>query len=90
MRTPQEVQVIDAPQGVVDAIFSYYEKRGFEPSPAEREVLLNFFEEISGARMTPAYIRVGGVMRVRVGMPGIFRAIETMARVREAMKLSYR
>jgi uncharacterized protein (TIGR00730 family) len=35
------LQVIDAPQGVVDAIFAYYEKRGFEPSPAEREVLLN-------------------------------------------------
>ena len=26
---------------VVDAIFSYYEKRGFEPSPQEREVMLN-------------------------------------------------
>ena len=35
------LQVIDEPQGVVDAIFTYYEKRGFEPSPAEREVLLN-------------------------------------------------
>jgi uncharacterized protein (TIGR00730 family) len=35
------VQVIDEPEKVVDAIFSYYEKRGFEPSPAEREVLLN-------------------------------------------------
>jgi hypothetical protein len=35
------LQVIDEPQAVVDAIFSYYEKRGFEPSPAEREVLLN-------------------------------------------------
>jgi len=35
------LQVIDAPQGVVDAIFAYYEKRGFEPSPQEREVLLN-------------------------------------------------
>jgi len=35
------LQVIDEPQGVVDAIFAYYEKRGFEPSPAEREVLLN-------------------------------------------------
>jgi predicted Rossmann-fold nucleotide-binding protein len=35
------VQVIDAPQAVVDAIFAYYEKRGFEPSPQEREVLLN-------------------------------------------------
>jgi len=27
----------------------------------EREILLNFFEEVSGARLTPAYIRVGGV-----------------------------
>ena len=35
------VQVIDEPQGVVDAIFDYYEKRGFEPSHAEKEILLN-------------------------------------------------
>jgi hypothetical protein len=35
------LQVIDEPQGVVDAIFAYYEKRGFEPSPAEREIMLN-------------------------------------------------
>ena len=35
------LQVIDDPQGVVDAIFEHYEKRGFEPSAAEREVLLN-------------------------------------------------
>jgi uncharacterized protein (TIGR00730 family) len=35
------LQVIDEPQGVVDAIFAFYEKRGFEPSPQEREVLLN-------------------------------------------------
>ena len=35
------LQLIDEPQAVVDAIFAYYEKRGFEPSPAEREVLLN-------------------------------------------------
>ena len=35
------LQVIDEPQRVVDAIFSFYEKRGFQPSPAEREVLLN-------------------------------------------------
>jgi len=35
------LQVIDEPQAVVDAIFAYYEKRGFEPSPQEREVLLN-------------------------------------------------
>jgi NADH-quinone oxidoreductase subunit D len=27
----------------------------------EREMLLNFFEEISGARLTPSYIRVGGL-----------------------------
>jgi hypothetical protein len=35
------VQVYDEPQQVVDAIFAFYEKRGFAPSPAEREVLLN-------------------------------------------------
>jgi hypothetical protein len=35
------VQVIDEPQQVVSAIFAYYEKRGFEPSAAESEVLLN-------------------------------------------------
>ncbi|MDH3319483.1 MAG: TIGR00730 family Rossman fold protein [Betaproteobacteria bacterium] len=35
------LQVIDEPRAVVDAIFSYYEKRGFEPSAQEREVLLN-------------------------------------------------
>jgi len=35
------IQVLDEPQAVVDAIFDYYEKRGFEPSATEREVLLN-------------------------------------------------
>jgi uncharacterized protein (TIGR00730 family) len=35
------VQVCNAPEEVVDAIFAFYEKRGFEPSPAEKEVLLN-------------------------------------------------
>lgn len=35
------LQVIDQPQRVVDAIFAFYEKRGFEPSPDEREILLN-------------------------------------------------
>jgi uncharacterized protein (TIGR00730 family) len=35
------VQVCNEPQEVVDAIFAFYEKRGFEPSPAEREVMLN-------------------------------------------------
>lgn len=35
------IQVIDEPAGVVAAIFAHYEKRGFEPSAAEREVLLN-------------------------------------------------
>lgn len=35
------IQVINEPQEVVDAIFHYYEKRGFEPSAAEREILLN-------------------------------------------------
>ena len=35
------VQVIDEPQGVVNAIFEFYEKRGFEPSDSEREILLS-------------------------------------------------
>jgi len=34
------VQLIDEPKQVVDAIFDYYEKRGFEPSEAESEILL--------------------------------------------------
>jgi NADH-quinone oxidoreductase subunit D len=28
----------------------------------EREVIMNLFEQVSGARLTPSYIRVGGVM----------------------------
>jgi uncharacterized protein (TIGR00730 family) len=35
------IQVCNEPREVVDAIFAFYEKRGFEPSPAEREVMLN-------------------------------------------------
>ncbi len=35
------VQVIDEPHQVVNAIFQYYETRGFEPSVEEREVQLN-------------------------------------------------
>jgi uncharacterized protein (TIGR00730 family) len=35
------VQVIDDPQAVVDAIFTHYERRGFEPTEAEQETLLN-------------------------------------------------
>ena len=35
------VQIHDEPQAVVDAIFEYYEMRGFEPSAVEREILLN-------------------------------------------------
>ncbi len=34
------VQLVDEPQQVVDAIFDYYEKRGFAPADAERESLL--------------------------------------------------
>ena len=33
-------QVLDEPHAVVDAIFDYYEQRGFEPSPEEQEILL--------------------------------------------------
>ena len=35
------IQVIDEPAEVVKAIFDHYEKRGFEPSPEEREAQLN-------------------------------------------------
>jgi uncharacterized protein (TIGR00730 family) len=35
------IQVIDEPAAVVKAIFDHYEKRGFEPSAAEREAQLN-------------------------------------------------
>ena len=35
------MQIIDKPEEVVDAIFSHYEKRGFAPSLAEREIQLN-------------------------------------------------
>ena len=35
------IQIIDEPGEVVNAIFRYYETRGFEPSAAEREVQLN-------------------------------------------------
>ncbi len=35
------IQVIDEPSEVVEAIFRHYETRGFEPSAAEREILLN-------------------------------------------------
>ena len=41
---PQDLnllRVIDDPQQVVEAIFDHYEKCGFEPSAAERELLLN-------------------------------------------------
>ena len=39
--TRKALQSIDEPQGVVNAIFDYYEKRGFQPSEAEEEILLN-------------------------------------------------
>jgi uncharacterized protein (TIGR00730 family) len=35
------VQVIDEPEEVVDAIFKHYERRGFQPLPAEHELMLN-------------------------------------------------
>ncbi|MCW8945753.1 MAG: TIGR00730 family Rossman fold protein [Sedimenticola sp.] len=34
------IQICEEPQEVVDAIFAHYESRGFEPSPSEREILL--------------------------------------------------
>jgi uncharacterized protein (TIGR00730 family) len=35
------VRIIDKPEEVVDAIFAHYEKRGFMPSLAEREIQFN-------------------------------------------------
>lgn len=35
------IQVINEPKAVVEAIFKYYETRGFAPSAAEREIQLN-------------------------------------------------
>ena len=35
------IQVLDEPVQVVEAIFKYYEMRGFEPSPQERQIQLN-------------------------------------------------
>jgi uncharacterized protein (TIGR00730 family) len=44
MISPDDIHlmhIIDKPEDVVDAIFSHYEKRGFMPSLAEREIQLN-------------------------------------------------
>src|SRR5512139_813878 len=41
MISPEDMdlmRIIDTPEDVVEAIFSHYEKRGFMPSPAEREI----------------------------------------------------
>lgn len=35
------IKVIDEPEAVVNAIFDFYETRGFNPTKAEREMLLN-------------------------------------------------
>ena len=43
MISPEDIdliRIIDEPQQVVEAIFSHYEKRGFMPSVAEREIQL--------------------------------------------------
>lgn len=34
-------QLLDKPQDVVDAIFNFYEGRGFEPSPEEQQILID-------------------------------------------------
>jgi predicted Rossmann-fold nucleotide-binding protein len=44
MIDPEDVslmQLIDEPEGVVEAIFNHYEKRGFTLTAAEREAQLN-------------------------------------------------
>ncbi|MFQ6021605.1 MAG: TIGR00730 family Rossman fold protein [Acidiferrobacterales bacterium] len=44
MISPEDLELftlVDKPQEVVDAIFSYYERSGFEPSEEEQEIKLN-------------------------------------------------
>ena len=44
MDSPEDIalmRILDRPEEVVEAIFSHYEKRGFMPSIAEREIQLN-------------------------------------------------
>ena len=44
MISPEDMdllQVIDQPEEVVEAIFKFYERRGFAPLPDERELMLN-------------------------------------------------
>jgi hypothetical protein len=44
MISPEDInlmRIIDKPEEVVDAIFGHYEKRGFMPSMAEREIQLS-------------------------------------------------
>ena len=35
------MQVIEEPEAIVEAIFNFYENRGFQPTRAERERMLN-------------------------------------------------
>ena len=35
------MQVIDEPEAIVEAIFEFYENRGFVPTREEREKMLN-------------------------------------------------
>lgn len=35
------IQMIDEPKQIAEAIFNHYEKHGFEPSPEEKEVMLD-------------------------------------------------
>ncbi len=44
MISPEDLELftlVDEPQEVLDTIFSYYERRGFEPSQEEQEIKLN-------------------------------------------------
>ena len=35
------MQIIDEPEAIVEAIFHFYENRGFQPTREEREKMLN-------------------------------------------------
>ncbi len=63
-------QLVDKPAEVVEAIFAHYEHRCFEPSAAEREILLHLWRLSSFAKIIshhPGNHRCVGVRRCRTG-----------------------
>ena len=46
------MQVIEEPEAIVEAIFDFYESRGFQPTRAERERMLNLCRALRGLRLS--------------------------------------